>query len=154
MSMLGCFRSDRLDQPGTERTDSNHLFNYNHGAKILVQYIPGKDETNVYHYIPRDDARYKDPPFKPDLSVEGHTVVGRHSIELFDMVSFSGRIPATVPSNTSLTIIHGVTKRSDWHFPLRARLTINADTEQFEVPVYSQMELTKPIQVMSSFMRL
>jgi hypothetical protein len=141
--ILGCTSSRKASDLGPVHNDDNHLVDYNHGAKLLVQYIPAKDETSVYHYIPRDDTKFKDPPFKPDLSVNGQTISGKHTIELFDMVSFSGRKPTSIPVNTALTIIHGIVTGKDWHFLQHTRLIVEVDGGNFEIPVYSQMELKK-----------
>ena len=124
-------------------TDANHIIKYNRAAKILVQYIPSKNETNVYHYVPVDDAKRKDPPLKPDLIVDGRTIHGKHTFEFFDMVGFAGRTPSETPTNTSLSVTHSVASRKEWHFPPKSKLTFIADGATFDVPVHAQIELKK-----------
>ena len=124
-------------------SDPDHIIDYKHGAKLHVQYIPAKNETTVYQYIPANDANHKEPPLRPDLIVSGQTIKGKHTFEFFDMVSFKGRKPSTIPTNTSLSITHAISSRKEWHFPPKAKLTIIADSYSFDVPVYSQIELKK-----------
>lgn len=136
---LGCASTGNLGSA----SDPDHLIDYKHGAKILVQYIPPKNETNVYHYIPANDANHKESPLRPDLIVGGQIIKDKHTFEFFDDVAFSGRKPSEIPTNTALSITHAVTNRKEWHFPSKARLTITADGKSFDVPVHSQSELKK-----------
>jgi hypothetical protein len=137
--ILGCSSTGNLGSA----SEPEHLIDYKHGAKILVQYIPAKNETNVYHYIPANDANHKAPPLKPDLIVGGQTIKDKHTFEFFDDVAFSGRKPSEIPTNTALSITHAVTNRKEWHFPPKAKLTITSDGNSFDVPVHSQIELKK-----------
>jgi hypothetical protein len=139
LAFLGCTSTDRK----ASAADPDHIIEYKHGAKLLVQYIPSKNETTVYQHIPANDRDHKEPPLRPDLVVGGQTIKGKHSFELFDMVGFQGRKPLTVPTNTSLSITHAITSRKEWHFPAKAKLSIVVDRKSFDVPVYSQTELKK-----------
>lgn len=139
LAFLVCTSTDRK----ASAADPKPIIEYKHGAKLLAQYSPSKNETNVYHYIPANDRNHKKPPLRPDLVVGGQTIKGKHSFELFDMVGFQGLKPSTVPTNTSLSITHAITSRKEWQFPAKAKLSIVVDRKRFDVPVYSQIELKK-----------
>lgn len=139
LAFLVCTSTDRK----ASAADLNHIIEYKHGAKLLVQYSPSKNETTIYHYIPANDRNQKKPPMKPDLVVGEQTIKDKHSFELFDMVGFQGRKPLTVPTNTSLSITHVITSRKEWQFPTKAKLSILIDRKRFDVPVYSQIGLKK-----------
>ncbi len=77
------------------------------------------------------------------MIIGGKTIKGKHTFELFDNVSFEGRTPSTIPTNTCLTITHAIASPQDWHFPPKANLTIIADGVGFNVPKPNQIQLTK-----------
>ena len=136
---LGCASIGNKDSA----SDPDHIIDYKHGAKILVQYIPSKNETNVYHYLPANDAKRKEPPLRPDLIVGEQTIKDKHTFEFFDDVAFSGRKSSEIPTNMALSITHAIASRKEWHFPPKAKLTITADGNRFDIPVHSQTELKK-----------
>ena len=116
---------------------------YKHHAKFSVSYTPAKDRTEVGHYLPTAGPNAKPQPLKPDLIIGAEKIKGKHSFEVLDTVGFSGRKPSTAPTNTSLVITHGITNRTEWHFPAKAKLIIVANGRAFDVPVSSQTELKK-----------
>jgi hypothetical protein len=79
---------------GPRVIDPNQLVDYRHGAKILVQYIPSSNETTVYHDIPSYDE-YKRLPFKPNVTVNGEIVEGKHVFGFHNSARFSSRRPTT-----------------------------------------------------------
>ncbi len=139
-SVIGCVSQG---DSGASATTPQNTIDYNHGGKIHVQYIPTKNATNIYHYIHVKDANHQESPLRPDLTIGNQVIKGRHTFEISDLVSFSGRKPSTFPTNTSLSIIHGVRTRKEWHFSPKVKVTIGADSNSFEIPVYSQSELQK-----------
>ncbi len=124
-------------------TPKDNIVEYKYGAKLSVNYYSDRNETSVLHYIPANDANHKDPPLKPDLTINGQTIKDRHIFEFFDMVGYDGRKPSTIPTDMSLSIIHSIAIEDEWHFPPNVRLSITADGHTFDIPVYSQIELMK-----------
>jgi len=107
---------------------------YKHGTKIIVQYLPAKDETNIYQ------QEFK---LQPEIITNNKKVSEKHTIEFNNMASYKGKTPSFVSNNSSFTIIHSTKSKSNWHFPPKTKVTIIADGERVEMPVYSQSELTK-----------
>lgn len=107
---------------------------YKHGTKIIVQYLPAKDETTI------SQQQFK---LQPEIIVNGKKVNEKHDIEFNNTASYKGKSPSFVSENASFTIIHLTGSKSNWHFQPKAKLTIVADSERIEMPVYSQSELIK-----------
>jgi hypothetical protein len=107
---------------------------YKHGTKIIVQYLPSKDETNIYQQGFR---------LQPEVSISNKKVSEKHTIEFNNTASYKGKNPSFVANNAAFTIIHSTSKKSNWHFPSKTKLIIIADGEKIEIPIYSQSELTK-----------
>jgi hypothetical protein len=137
--VLGCSSTGNLGSA----SDPDHALDYKHGGKITILYDSAKNETTVYHEIHVNDATHKEPPLRPDLTISGQTIKGKHTFEFSDTVAFSGRKPSTIPTNTSLSLLHAITSRKGWHFPPKAKLTIIADGNSFDIPVPYQNELKK-----------
>jgi hypothetical protein len=128
---------------GPRVIDANHLVDYRHGAKILVQYIPSGNETTVYHDIPNYDSEYKGLPFKPDLNVNGQIINGKHTFGFHNSLKFSGRKPTAIPIDASCWWIHKIADPNEWRYPPNSRVILSADSDQFEIDVYSQTELRR-----------
>jgi hypothetical protein len=141
--VFGCVSTQTETKDSAPARNTNHITEFKHGAKLNVDYTPAKDRTEIYHYFPSNGSNLKQPPLKPDVTIAGEKVKGKHSFEFLDSVSFTGRKPSTAPTNTSFVITHGITNRKEWHFPAKAKLTIVADGQSFDVPFYSQTELKK-----------
>jgi hypothetical protein len=107
---------------------------YKHGTKIIVQYLPAKDETNIYQ------QEFK---VQPELISNGQKVKGKHTFEIHNMATYSGRKPSTIPTNLSFTLTHSTSSRNEWRYLQKAKFIVVADGERVEMPVYSQTELKK-----------
>jgi hypothetical protein len=121
--------------------DPNNLVDYRHGAKIQVFHPPNSNETTLLHNIPTYDEYA--PPFKPDLTVDGETIKGRHVFGFHDSVTFSGRKLTAIPINICCNWVHKIADPNEWHYPPKARVIISADNDRFEISVYRQFELSK-----------
>ncbi len=115
---------------------------YKHGTKLIVQYLPAKDETNIYQ------QEFK---LQPEVTVSSKKANEKHKIEFNNMATYKGKTPSFVSDNASFTIIHSTNSKSNWHFPPKTKLIILADDERIKMPVYSQSELTKDSPSYSEF---
>lgn len=106
-----------------------------HGAKLIIQYLAAKDETNIYQ---------QDFTIKPQVMTDTVAASGSHSFDIHNMATFKGKVPVTAPNNASFTLTHSIASKNSWHFPPKLKtLVMVTDGEKTEIPIYSQKELDK-----------
>jgi len=129
--ILGCKSSSSETKETKSGLPPKAGVEYKHGTKIIVQYLPAKDETNIYQ------QEFK---MQPELISVGKPVKEKHSFEINNMASYSGRKPSTIPTNLSFTFTHSTPNQNGWHYPPKAKFIFIADGERVETPVYSQTQ--------------
>lgn len=128
--MIGCTPPTDTSSKQTSKSSTE----YKHGTKIVTQYIPDKNETNIYQ---------KEFKIQPKLFVGRKIVEGEHSFEIDNMASYSGRKPSAVPTNLTFILLHSTPEPEGWHYPKNAAFVFIADGVRVEMPVSRQFELKK-----------
>jgi hypothetical protein len=114
---------------------------FKHGAKLIVQYLPSKDETAIYQ---------QDFSIKPDVMV-GNASKGKHAFNINNTATFKGKALTAAPYGCSLTFIHSIPSKSGWHFPPKSKIAFVADGERVEIEKYQQMDLDKDLPTDKEF---
>lgn len=126
------------DQPAPPRTSAADK----HGTRLIVQYVPKKDQTNVFQ---------QDFVIKPEVFVGKDPAKGKHTFEINNMASFKGETPIGAPEKSTLLLTHLVADKNYWHFPDKAKAAIVIDNERIEIPVNNQTELDKETETDEEF---
>lgn len=130
--VVGCNKTPQNDvpnalspKPGTE---------YKHGAKIIVQYLPNKDETTIYQ---------QDFNIRPALTINQKALNGKHSFDFSNMGTYPSKTPKCVNDTLALTLTHTIKSKSEWHFEPKTKAFVMVDGNRLDISIYNQRDVEK-----------